>query len=929
MSSTQSGRHIHFERLHHPPPQPWPKRVFAHTVCHVLVRSVLLGSAFFRWLRGSAGKHPSGRPARAVLTGTFFADNWIEAHVKPLALSPRCEHVWVVADRPFVPLAKVSYVCAPRWLQELIGRVPARSLVFVMVSFRHRPNIVAGFHLLFNGLLALVVARMVGARAMYFCVGGWAEFVNGGVHGGNHIFNLISRKDPVLERLLLCAIKQMDLILTMGTGARDVFRSFGVDTAIEVMSGGIDHELYAQQDHEKRYDLIAVSRIVPVKRLDVLLEVVKRVAEKVPSVTAVVVGDGDDLDALVEQSERMGLTKNVSFVGRKNNVHRWLKDARIYVLTSDSEGLALALMEGMMAGLPAVVTDVGDLGDLVENGVNGYRLSPGDVERLAARIVDLLTDDELYRRCATEARAAAMSYTVEAMRDRWDAIMEGWQLTDAVSDPSKTRPPRMLRSRKQVWESSTWMTRHSVARMFSVVKPHVWLGKRFRAKLRFVSAAQHWSRDEAAAYQLRALQKIVTLANDRSPYYRKQFRACGFEPGDLRGLEDIAKLPTIDAQTIRDHLPLMRTRQFVDPNADYISTGGTSGSPLRFHINADRSAIEFAYLVAGWQRAGYSLETPLAVFRGRVVSENLDGLHHDYDPFLRHHRYSGFHMSDASMRDYVEHLAGIGPCYLHVYPSAVAVLARFLKRSGIKPPENIRGIIAESEIVYPEQRRRVEELFGCRYFSCYGHTEKVAAAAECEQSTDYHVWPTYGYFELLDENGRLVTTPGKRGEIVGTGFINTVVPFIRYRTGDLATFVGDRCDACGRQHTIITDIRGHRTQEMLVANDGSLISWTALNMHDDTFDNVRQFQFRQDTPGAVDLRIVPGASFTDDDRQRILANLNAKLTGRVHVNLQMTDAIKLSTHGKAVYVDQKLHVPELGDPNGEPGSRPLAKLSAP
>ena len=154
-------------------------------------------------------------------------------------------------------------------------------------------------------------------------------------------------------------------------------------------------------------------------------------------------------------------------------------------------------------------------------------------------------------------------------------------------------------------------------------------------------------------------------------------------------------------------------------------------------------------------------------------------------------------------------------------------------------------------MVYPEQREMVEEVFGCRYFSCYGHTEKLVFASECEESTDYHIWPTYGYFELLDENDKPVTTPGVRGEIVATGFINTVMPFIRYRTGDWATYVGNRCDACGRKHTIIRDIRGHRTQEILITANGSEISWTALNMHNDTFLNVQQFQFRQEKPGSV------------------------------------------------------------------------------
>lgn len=396
------------------------------------------------------------------------------------------------------------------------------------------------------------------------------------------------------------------------------------------------------------------------------------------------------------------------------------------------------------------------------------------------------------------------------------------------------------------------------------------------------------------------------LAYERTIFYRRMFDAAGFRPSDLKSPEQICCLPAIDRQIIADNVADMCTRSVSSRDVDQISTGGTSGAPLHFYVDASRSMVEYAFLTSSWERAGYRLGTPMAVLRGRVVRADRDEFYHEYDPLLKHHHYSSFHMSDENMGRYVEHISTIGPCFLHVYPSTVAALARFIRRAGIRPPSNIRGIIAESEIVYPEQRKMVEETFGCRYFSCYGHTEKLVLAAECEHSTDYHVWPTYGYFELLDEQGEPVTTPGQRGEIVGTGFINTVMPFIRYRTGDWATYVGDRCEACGREHTIIRDIRGHRTQEVLIAADGSEIPWTALNMHDDTFMRVRQFQFSQHQPGQAVLRLVPARGFGEEDAARIRRNFARKLNGQLTFSIEMVDAIPLSARGKAIYVDQRI-----------------------
>jgi phenylacetate-CoA ligase len=115
---------------------------------------------------------------------------------------------------------------------------------------------------------------------------------------------------------------------------------------------------------------------------------------------------------------------------------------------------------------------------------------------------------------------------------------------------------------------------------------------------------------------------------------------------------------------------------------------------------------------------------------------------------------------------------------------------------------------------------------------------------------------------------------------------------------------------------LLRDIRGHRVQETLVGADGNGISWTAMNMHDDTFDNVVRFQFRQDAPGVAVLRIVPGGFFAEADRRRILARLERKLSGQIAVTLELADDIPLSPRGKAIYVDQRIatthHPQEVG-----------------
>lgn len=461
-------------------------------------------------------------------------------------------------------------------------------------------------------------------------------------------------------------------------------------------------------------------------------------------------------------------------------------------------------------------------------------------------------------------------------------------------------------SRKNLWHSTPVFLRNVIGSFLDPVPPAWLLGRRFRGHRKHLLDAQWWSAGRSKDYQLERIHWLLRLAYERTRFYRRAFDGVHFQPTDLQSLDDMSRLPTIDKQIVRENLPDLCTKSVRDIDVDFASTGGKSGEPLDFYVNASRTSVEYAHLTTSWERAGYTLGMPMAVLRGHVVRGDRNGLRHEYDPILRHHYYSGFHMSDQNMERYLEHISTIGCCFLHVYPSNVAALARFICRTGVKAPKNIQGIIAESEIVYPEQRQMVEDVLGCRCFACYGHSEKLVLAAECEHSTDYHVWPTYGYFELLDEKGNQVTTSGQRGEIVGTGFINTVMPFIRYHTGDWATYVGDRCEACGREHTIIRDIRGHRVQEVLIAADNSEIPWAALNMHDDTFLHIRQFQFMQETPGYAVLRIVPADGFGETDATRIQRNLGRKLDNQLSFTIEPVDAIPLSSRGKAIYVDQRI-----------------------
>ena len=895
------------------------QRLLGHVICLVALWVYTISLIFLERSRPRKARRRRRQcqSLRLLITGRFDSLNWCRAHLLPIA-EAECVHSMLLAvDGPVVNHEKIRITHTPRWLRRCLGRSISRSIWAVWLARVTRPDVVIGYHFFPAALTALLSARLSGARSVYQMTAGPVELDGAGLATESrwllYPMAFVRRLQPIVLRLC----QHFDSIVVRGHRARDYINRRAAPKRVDIIPGSIDVSRFAGGNDHRPYDIALVGRLVPVKQPEHFLLAAKATLRRTGKLRAVVVGSGPLRAKVEELAKSLELTEHVELLGHREDVSTILKNTRVFTLTSRSEGLSIALVEAMSAGAVPVVADVGDLRELVQDEVTGWLIAPGNFEGYAEKISQLLTDRGLWRRLSVAAQhRAAENNSLDVVKQQWERCLSAisFATTSAtiadhaarLSVPGRAAGLWSARSYRRWRHGIPPYAKRAVSPVLRVAGPKRLLGRRFGANLRYLRRVDRADRSSTETLRLSGIRQICTLAFERSVFYRRLFDEAGVHPASIKNVDDLQRLPVIDRKTVRNHTQEMLVTGPGYSSAKRCSTGGTSGKPLFFYLNSNRSESEYAYLLLSWRRVGYELGMPMAVLRGQIVGADRRGTYHEYDPLLRHHYYSSFHMGEEEMEKYVNHMTTIGPCFLHVYPSTVLALARFLKRKGRPAPPNVLGIIAESEIVYPEQRRLAEEVFGCRMFSCYGQSEKVVLASGCEYSDDYHVWPTYGYFELLDEDGNPATAPGQRGEIVGTSFINTVMPFIRYRTGDYATYVGDHCERCGRNHPIIRDIRGHRTQEYLLAANGSRIPWAALNMHDDTFLNVRQFQFFQDTPGEAELRVVPAGEFVEADRERLLEGLAPKLDGQLSLKVRAVASIKLSPRGKAIYVDQRV-----------------------
>ena len=394
----------------------------ARRMLRFLMRLYFLAMKIASWA-GKGISRPVRDDAVVLLTATFYSDNWLSSHLRPLAESGRCQQVLMVAAKPVPPMRKVEPIYPPAWLTRIAGGVPSRLLMFLWVGARRRPDVVGGFHLLVNGLAASLLGRAIGARSLYFCGGGATEVLGGGHLTENRLFRRLETPDAVIERRLIEAVGTFDHVIAMGSSTVRFFRDRGVGTDFRIVPGGKDGRLFRPSGDPPSYDLITVGRLSAVKRLDIFLKAVRLLVRRFPEIRATIVGDGPLRGPLEELADSLGIENHVSFVGHQTDVENWLRRGRIFVLTSDSEGLSLALMEAMMCGLAAVVSDVGDLADLVENGVNGFLVNGRTPEGFAGPISELLGDPPKLSRFREAALGATEKFELGNAARAWDEIL--------------------------------------------------------------------------------------------------------------------------------------------------------------------------------------------------------------------------------------------------------------------------------------------------------------------------------------------------------------------------------------------------------------------------------------------------------------------------------------------------------------------------
>lgn len=457
---------------------------------------------------------------------------------------------------------------------------------------------------------------------------------------------------------------------------------------------------------------------------------------------------------------------------------------------------------------------------------------------------------------------------------------------------------------KQIVKKMPDIIKVPIINTYSSMPDSIKYGRIFNSTYEFLQRSQWWTEKQHKEYQMKKIKEIIKYAYDYVPYYKRLLSENNIKPGDIKDFSDIKNIPYLTKEIIRDNLDDLISTSCNPKKLSYVITGGTTGIPMGFYEDKQRQwKTECAHIANLWSRIGYDKGKSYRIVTLRGVTPKKG----NYEYKGKNLILSSFNLIEDNMSDYIKKIIKFKPDFIQAYPSAISLMSKYIIENNIEISlVNLKAIICASENIYDFQRQQIKEAFNAKIYSFYGHTEQSCLAGECEKSNYYHLQSEYGYTELINEKGCDVLEEDEAGEIVCTGFNNYAVPFIRYRTGDIAINSNETCN-CGRNYKLIKRIDG-RKQEYFIDKTGSKITFTCS---DDALwrvkDKIFLYQYVQNEPGSIELYIQNKNIFTEEDKDCVISDFK-KFYPRFDVKICLTKYIERTKNGKFRFLVQNIKV---------------------
>lgn len=312
--------------------------------------------------------------------------------------------------------------------------------------------------------------------------------------------------------------------------------------------------------------------------------------------------------------------------------------------------------------------------------------------------------------------------------------------------------------------------------------------------------------------QSERLVKQVKHIYDNVEYYRNKMDEAGLKPEDIKGIEDLHKLPFMKKDDLRDAYPYGLLARPLKDCVRIQSTSGTTGRRVvTFYTQHDLDLWEDCCARA-IVAAGGSDEDVIQVSYGYGLftgGPGLNGGSHKVGALT-------IPMSSGNTERQIQFLTDLDATMLCCTPSYAAYIGEAIQEHGLKDKIKLRAGIFGAEAWTEEMRHQIEESLGIKAYDIYGLTEisGPGVAFECSEQRGMHINEDHFIAEIINPETGEVLPEGEKGELVFTSITKEAFPLIRYRTRDLCVITREKC-SCGRTHIRMKKPMG-RSDDMLI-----------------------------------------------------------------------------------------------------------------
>ncbi len=320
------------------------------------------------------------------------------------------------------------------------------------------------------------------------------------------------------------------------------------------------------------------------------------------------------------------------------------------------------------------------------------------------------------------------------------------------------------------------------------------------------------SREELTALQSERLVKLVDYVYNNVEFYRRRMDEAGVAPSDIRGIEDITKLPYTTKNDLRDTYPF---GLFAAPRSEIVrihASSGTTGKATVVCYTKNDIEIWAECVARCLSMAGVTRDDIIQVAYGYGLFTGGLGAHYGAE----HLGAMVVPMSTGNSKKLTTMMVDFGATAIACTPSYLLHLSEVLRDEGLLDKIKLRTAICGAEPWTEKMRKEIEERLHITAHDIYGLSEIMGpgVACDCEHHAGLHVCEDHFYPEIIDPVTLTPVPDGETGELVFTTLTKEGIPLIRYRTKDLTSLSREVC-ACGRTSARISRFKG-RSDDMLI-----------------------------------------------------------------------------------------------------------------